>query len=374
MCCAQPASRRIFLLKTYNLDRNGVSDAAKNRTSNPRKIALTNQHFRMYTALKESAIADFVLWRGTNMKIGVVALAAIFAGQAFGSYELLYVVDRDTTGNRIHRFDGDTGAYLGGFGVDLTNTSPNGIAINSKGEVFAVDTNKIFVYDGSTGGLIREFAKPGVSDYSSLSMTSTGDLLVANLGGNGYRVSAVNGAVLSTYTRPGGGLGVAGLFQGPGGQIFGAISGINKVQRYQLNGTADTLSGVTDSLLDCEYGTVSGNIGYLATGTAKKVVRFDMSTSPATILSSFSMLATEFALTGLAAGHGNRMFMSVFKSGGGGYIQRFDKTDGTLRGAFGSTILSRPTNMVCVVAPEPASLLVLGAAIGCLCLRRLRTR
>lgn len=44
------------------------------------------------------------------MRIGVVPLAAIFAGQAFGSYELLYVVDRGTTGNKIHRFDGDTGA------------------------------------------------------------------------------------------------------------------------------------------------------------------------------------------------------------------------------------------------------------------------
>ncbi len=300
------------------------------------------------------------------MKSILVLAAFAVAASSFGSYELLYVVDRATTGTKVHRFDGDTGTYFGSFGADLSSVA-NGIAINSADEVFVSDSQKIFVYQGSTGSLIREFSLTSVIGLMNLSLTSTGDLLVADFNGKGFRVNATTGAILATYTPPAGTSGVSALFQGPTGHIFAAIRNLNKIQRYQLNGTLDSLSGVTDSLGDASYGTKSGSIGYCATGAGKKIVSFDMSGNPATILPSVDVSGfTAFGITGLAVGHGNRMYASVWSSSSTGFIQRFEKGTGFTRGSFGSSILKNPVNMASVVAPEPTSFAIFGMAVAAL--------
>lgn len=304
------------------------------------------------------------------MKPIVFVALALSTCHALASYELLYVVDRATTGTKVHRFDGDTGAYLGGFGVDLTGNA-NGIAVNSKGEVFVSDYKKVFVYNGSTGGLLRELTTT-FTDLTNLSLASNGDLLVCGFQSGAFRLNSNTGAILAAYVQPSGGAGMSGIYQGPSGHIYAGIRGINKVQRYFWTGGADTLSSTTDTLSDCLYGGQSGDVVYQPNGTGSKVVRYDISTSPAAVMTSlnFSGLGA-FAVTGVAAGHGNRMFMSVWGSSNS-YIQRFDKNDGSLRGSFGSSVLKNPVNMVAVVAPEPSSLIVLGAAFGLTAISRRR--
>lgn len=300
----------------------------------------------------------------------LLLLASLSISQA--SFELLLVADG--TSQCVRRFDGDTGIALGTFGAtDLI--SPRAITVNqSLGHAYVSDLsqNKIFTYDFHTGEYIREFS--GLGAVYSLSMTSTGDLLMASDSGVAQRLNATTGAVLTTYALPSLATGSASIVQSSSGNIHIAHQGNDRVTTYSLTGTILGSSAIAPvTLSSVGSGALRNNIG-MAVDWNGRIIRYNATTNP-TFLTSFELASAFNVPRGMAFGHGSRMYVVGSEvTTGNAIIRAMDADTGTIRGRIGSMPASSSAyySIATVVAPEPGSLCALAGFVGVMLSRRKR--
>jgi hypothetical protein len=158
----------------------------------------------------------------------------------FGPDGNLYVADffGPTYGSAtVKRFNGTTGAPLGGFtsGETLTYVgNPQGIAFGPDGNLYVSDEVSVLKYNGATGAFIGIFvaAGPGIEPVG-LSFGPDGNLYVASPdGGSVNRYNGVTGAFMNVAAG-------GGVLQQPHHAIFGpdaklyvSDSGASQVLRY----------------------------------------------------------------------------------------------------------------------------------------------
>lgn len=294
----------------------------------------------------------------------LVACGAV--GGAHASFEMLLVLDAGT--KSIHRFDPQSGAYLGQFGAGWLNNPQSIVIDQSTGTAYVRDTlagagiGAIVAFDYNTGERKAGFIGGLPFQSSAVQMArnpNTGEFLcIGGTGANGLLRISSTGVVtpIQVNTDPSG---VA--FNPANNEIYFAFAGFNTVERY-TNGLGLVGSKVVGVAFGDGQLTLGGTTkkGYFATGFGR-VMGFDLGLTTITQINMTDFSATK----GVAFGHGDVLFTCGLNAAGtDGLVGRFDVGLGVAGGTFGSGQLSNPVSLACVVAPEPATWLALAGGLA----------
>ncbi len=300
--------------------------------------------------------------------ISLLAVVAV-AHPVHASFELVMVADY--ANKVIHRIDGTTGQYFGSFGGGIL-TSPIGMDIN-------VATNTCYVVDRNTGKVLKFNYNTGVyigsfnatfGSSPGLRVTSAGNILIDNYFGSATMYPA-SGALTTSFVPQGGAGGIFGLDEGPDGAIYAVMQGTGRIQRYQNNGTPSTFAtGATANSIGQTVAIFNGVGYYSATASYNSIGRFKTGATP-TVLSPWNLSGVYSNVRGVAAGHGDLLYVAGANTSGGFTLARLDADSGVVRSTVNFAQISADCpSITSVVAPEPASLLALG--LGALVLARRR--
>lgn len=311
----------------------------------------------------------------------VLALSLLAtAGLAHASFELVMVADRGT--QSVHRFDGNTGLYLGSFGGGYVQ-NPIGMCIDqATGRAFVVDavsgdgsTNalaRVWTFNYNTGEYLSSFSAPYSYVYPQIAFRN--NVLYLGISGSIVDAYSTSGSILNSYQFTGSSA-PRGTAVDDNGKIW-TVEG-NKVYTYLPGGgtTAFTMaSSVAASTSNGQRQIAISGSRMLAAG-AISISRINLSglvaANPANPIST-STYATYTAINGVGFGHGDIGYYTGTVSAGQGRISRILYSEGLTLQTFGTGILNDPRSVAVVVAPEPSSFVALG--IGALALLRRRKR
>jgi sugar lactone lactonase YvrE len=189
------------------------------------------------------------------------------AGLAFGPDEHLYVVD--SGGNRVVRYDGQTGACMNTFASGSTLNQPHGLAFGNDGRLYVANLS----------GTVARFTSGGIADGSIALGTAPAGLAIGPLDGQLYvsdrvaegRILKVSTTDFTTATptvfvtpAAGGLVNPDGLAFGFDNHLYAANSGTSQIRKFD---------GITGALLET-----------LTTGLSSGFVpRFLAFSAPATV-------------------------------------------------------------------------------------------
>ena len=293
---------------------------------------------------------------------------------ANASFEMLLVLDAGT--KSVHRFDPQSGAYLGAFGAGWLNNPQSIVIDQSKGLAYVRDTvggageGAIIAFDYNTGeragGLISGLPfQPGPVQMAR--NPNTGEFIT--IGGpniNGFQRISATGVFTSISVNTDS----AGVAINPANNdVYMAFPGAGTIERYN-----SSITFLGSKVVGVAFGdgqmTLGGSAkkGYIATGFGR-VMGFDLGLTTITQINMTDFSATK----GVAFGHDDVLFTCGLNAAGtDGQIGRFDVKLGVSGGSFGSAQLTNPVSLACVVAPEPSTWLVSAAGLALLIRRRRR--
>jgi len=307
------------------------------------------------------------------------------AASSHASFELLMVLDYGT--KSVHRFDSNSGAYLGSFGGGYFN--------NPQGLIMDRALNRAYVYD-STYGLYRAFdynTGEHVSDFAGYGNgfqcfggLPGGNILAGYLGGAAYELSNSGVGLGYRYTLPvSGSSGVAlGSTVHSSGRILTWTGALDNSAHMSIQVLGTTLSSTAtyQSSVITNMGTyftqaqiaVGGNNGAVV-NTVGNIQYFTTPSdgSSVTLGSNISLTSYLTGPRGVAYGHGSTLYVSGINASNAAQGRILRTTHGFGFGTtFGEGILVNPGQMAIVVAPEPGTWAALG--LGALTLMRRRNR
>ena len=295
---------------------------------------------------------------------------------ASASYELMFATDNN--GDKINRYDAITGASLGSFGQGFSFSYSRMSLDPSTSTIFVGDINeqRILKFNYSTGEFMGHIPTPGRTTYQCLRLAD-GSFVVGGESPTFSRYSAqgvkLNDLIFSDS--------VYGVTQAANGQIYGC-SGSGKILRISPTGGASSL---VTTLPNYQSGFL---IGIKAQGNTLAVTNYadDVRTTVFDVLGNgnFGSILGSIAMgTGdannlrareVAFGHNGLTYTLVEDATAGkNYVYSYHyATDKVIRkldlgingGGFGCFGLST------VVAPEPGTMLALGAGLITLARKR----
>lgn len=284
------------------------------------------------------------------------------------SFELILAMDRGTGSNgKIHRYDGDSGTYLGSFAsgwvgansVMAMNQSANELAIGSGGflRIFDYNTGEL-KRTLFTSGTMTTLAYAGGSNFSYTLASSSGIFTINSVTGGASTIStAIAGALVKHLVVN-------------GSDIRYTDSSTNKIFRSTNGGTSFSSYNIPAPALTggLAQGISSGNNfnDNYYTSTSFGGFYYDYGSGTGSLsLSGFS------GTTGVGRAHGGSNFILGTAAAGGA---RFIKTDSYLGAGFqfDAPQIATPGHIAVVVAPEPRSWVALGIGAAALLSRRRR--
>lgn len=287
------------------------------------------------------------------------------SGFAAASFDLLLAVD--TANRRVHRYDGTTGTYLGFFAQGWVGPNTS-LALNQPANEVAVTTDRnIRVFDYNTGELKRMYQTTHA--WSTISAEEPGVFY----GSNSLAISRfdfVNGTSSTVFTP----ISTSGMRHIVGNAgIFEFTDGPNqRLYKSNNNGATWTFSTIPGSVATpllatagqaIESNNAFSDTYYVTPGS--NTLFFEFGTGFGTI-----PIPGYTSLTGLGRGHaGSTFFMG--QSGTSTFFSQMDRFQ-TLGPTFSMPQVGTPGRLAVVVAPEPGTLLALGAGVALLGRRRLR--
>jgi len=285
----------------------------------------------------------------------------LLSASAFSTFDLVFVADAGT--NSIHRFDGDTGVYLGQFGTGILN-APRSISIDkANGRLYVADNSGLFQFDLWSGTLISGVQVPS---FDHIATAPSGNMI----GSLNYVT-----AVLGLYAPSG----------------TGWYTGANVVSSLNYGGLDFTSSQM---LLADKTNRVVRSYNYAGGfgGTYSPVTTWNM-TAPGT-LGQLSINGTDFGIadgTNAIVHYGSTTFGSTlnrkivtelsslygfdFGHGTVGYYagRNAANTSGLLVrgllgvsgnvGTYGNGILQQPRDIAVIAAPEPGQWAAMGLGV-----------
>ncbi len=302
-----------------------------------------------------------------------VALVLGCTGFSFASFELLCVLD--ATDKVVHRYDSETGVYLGNFGGGYIQNPISMVLDQASNSVYVLQ-NKVtgdnFDYvtrlDYNTGAFLGvvSFQQPNAL---AIGLTNDGRFITSVFGADVDRMTAA-GAYNGWVGNGSAGVtaGYSGMDMDDNGRLWalntnGVIYGWNNPFSVFNASPIYSLGGPGPQAVRGQL-TTRGDLLLAANQT---------SFSYATLAPGGGFFATSGVInglnnTGVAIGHNRIMYVSG-TSGGLGFVQRWDQF-GNFNGSFGDGQLNNPIAMGVVIAPEPGTMLALGAGIAALLRRR----
>lgn len=308
-----------------------------------------------------------------NRLIALVCLGVI-AASANASYELALVLDRTT--KKVHRFDAESGAYLGAFGS--FSASVTSIKVNpAKGECLVFDSGygAVFTYDYSSGEL-KSVSSGWISSLPCVSVNTTNQHWYFPVNTTIYEYTALGTSSIGGHPVSGAAsLGDMEWIDSTKAFLGQTGSGTCYVYDFNSNSIVGTTThsvamlGVT--VLPYTYPDGgSALVGISANGT----VYLDKYSGALFQIGSFaSGIAAAKDVAALHAG-----IIAVGKSSGGAaVIQTFGIATTPYQGMFPLITMSGggitdPVSVATVIAPEPQEWMVLGLGLGALVIRRRR--
>lgn len=310
-----------------------------------------------------------------RFKLLVVALGPLLFGISHASYDLLLVADQGGIGQsaRIHRYDATSGRFMGSFAERIAGITALA-AIRDTGRAYAINAQGLLLsYDYSTG-ISHGVLRTSMEDHQ---LFTVGNRLYAYSATRLIEISTTTGATLGVANPPSG---ESYVFITRSSQFFhaGTRSGTNTriFQTSLFGGTWTQTHGFTDPNrfgTNVVQGAFLPNLDFSFFVGPTQVAGADLS-----YYSTSSLSGT----TGIANLNGNRRGFSV----GHDYLYvtgslASDATQGRIgyidfrlnpnsSGVFGGTELRNPIALASVVAPEPGTLLALGAGLALLARRR----
>ncbi len=301
-----------------------------------------------------------------------VGLVLGFTGSAFASFELLTVLD--ATDKVIHRYDSETGVYLGNFGGGYIQNPISMVLDQASNSVFVLQDRPgggfdyVTRLDYNTGAFLGvvNFQQPNAR---AIGLTNDGRFIASVLGSDIDRFTSAgvfNGWI--SNLSPGVTSGYWGMDTDDNGRLWalnsnGVIYGWDNP--FAANGALPSYSlGAPGTFAVRGQLTTRGDLLLAANTTA-----FSYATlAPSGGFFSTSGVINGLNNTGVAIGHNQMMYVSG-TSGALGLVQRWDRF-GNFNGSFGDGQLNNPIAMGVVIAPEPGTMLALGAGIAVLLRRR----
>ncbi|MCE9558600.1 MAG: PEP-CTERM sorting domain-containing protein [Armatimonadetes bacterium] len=316
-----------------------------------------------------------------RQKVGTVILAGL-CGVAHASFDLMLLASKTAESGtgfyKVHRIDPANGYYFGSFSV---GPEVVGMAANAaKGELYTIDPNGfVRVFNYSTGERKSIFAT-GLTLGSDLSMSLDGTKMYAVNGTNSiYSISLTTpGAATIVATKAG--RVYSKLTTTQSGNMFVADDSALFVDRFSSSGSNfiySTSSSINPSMGPVGQMTINNSgIGIPPTllYSAGINVGYHQLTAPDTFSGAGTILAvngfTEFRAT--ARSHDGTYIIGNDNGSAGTRVTALDAT-GFISSTFTYSGINGNVGRVAIVlAPEPASLAVLGLALGALAMRRRR--
>lgn len=300
-----------------------------------------------------------------SVSVGLLSTSAVFA-----SFEMALLIENGSS--EIRRVDPENRVVLGSFGASRL-LNPRAIAVDQANNhayvlnEYGTGVGRITVLNYNTGEYVREWnlGVSGLSGVNSMTFRPGGGLYVPLKTRVGYytsfgsEIASYNGGSLTDIRSVSYSIGFLEVYaHNFGGQnlvfnasSFGSVSGI-------LTG-----SGVVS-----QTGLTAVNPGQSFGGSGQFLVGFNHSALGGGIVgpayTSFS------SIQAVRAAHGDSMYVAGFTSTGGSGIMTFNQfgvqTSGMWTVPGGNGILSMAT----VVAPEPGTMIALGAGLATIARRR----
>ncbi|MBN8689529.1 MAG: PEP-CTERM sorting domain-containing protein [Armatimonadetes bacterium] len=308
------------------------------------------------------------------MRFFALACAAcVLPSAALASFDLVFVADVGT--DSIHRFDADSGVYLGSMGAGAL-TDPNTLVVDQTNNRLIVGAvNGIFTYDLWTGTMMG-YSTITVSNH--MTQYSAGKYLTSWNG---------NYSWLGSLTEPVNGYGSSTTV--PSSSQWGAITMRSSTNLLALNST----TGVVYSLLANTFNNPTATLGtynataagmtgqiaagfggfVLASGLGNQINYATFSTSYGSTLISQSL--GEFSTVyGVGFGH-NSVYYAAGRNAANtsGLLTRRALGGSSVIGTFGNGILQNPRDIAVIAAPEPGAYVAFGLGLAGLALRRRRS-
>lgn len=313
--------------------------------------------------------------RGRSIALFVVFGFGLATAQA--SFEMCLVTDSGT--DSVHRIDPISNAYLGSFGGGFLN-DPRGVAVDQTlGRAYILDSSsRVSVWNYSTGQFVSSF-NATVSGATFLNANSDGTINVA--GSTFVRRFSKSGSLLATYNRAGSSAIQQGILLNDGAFYMSTrvVGGSGTLERfnYATGALLGTSVWISERMLPLPYASpvspIATALNAYVFGSASVNIELNLisgGTNVATAVANSTLVDT---VVGMTHGHGGLTYIlgrdRVTPTRGG--ILRFDR-DTLIAGTSlaGTTAIVTPTGMATVVAPEPGTMIVIGAGIATLIRRR----
>ncbi len=305
------------------------------------------------------------------MKYLLLSALGLSVSSAFASFELAILTDASTG---FHRFDAETGIYLGAFGAGRSGGVLSTWANQSTSRFYAMDAAGIQSFDYSTGAYLGYVNYGAVTGYAT--NDTNGDFVNVNGTATINRYSLSGGD--STFALP---VGTAARWislqtdgkwyvgdSGNGGRILRSGTGsLSSGWTVVATGLSATIAAnQQNAVASPTPGNPSlANMIITHDGTSSKYFGFN----PAyafTISSNFNLSTT--TRNGIARGHFGQYHLGLISTGVS-QVKNFDDA------GFGATtwttsIVSSPRAMTVVLAPEPGTIAALAAGLAFLARKR----
>lgn len=306
----------------------------------------------------------------------VVLVGLAVAPAAHASFELMMALDR--TDKVVHRYDSETGTYLGSFGAGFIQ-NPIGMVINQA-------TNTAFVLQDRIGGSSIDYvtrldyntgAFLGTIQINSFNAASIGILndgrLMSSMIGSDISLLSSTGTEAAWVSSPS--TVTSGSYSGMAQDAFGTLYGIHA--NGVIYGWANPFTGANGAQPPISLGAPGALVtrgqlaargDWMAAGNLSTL--FFARTAPGGGFFLTSSVGTIYSnIRGVAIGHENLMYAAGQTGASSGSISRYDQF-GNFAGSFGAGQLKDPIALSVVVAPEPGTMAALGLGLAALLRRR----
>ena len=285
---------------------------------------------------------------------------------AHASFELLLVGDNGVNTfetRRIHRFEARTGVYLGSFG-GFDSAIVSSWLRQSTNSLFVHEQNGISEWDYNTGALKSATFFPLGNDR----ITARPDGTRAAWFNGGADLFVTNYPVPGSSTTTGffaGATWRAGIWHSPN-RILAYSSATEQFFNIDMDasGTFGTVTINSTAIFSPGFGQIARNAGtndyIMAAGSTLKLVNGN-TLSAGAFLSPFG--------TSKAAASAHNGFFIGGTNGTTGLITYYDNQINR-RAQFGGAVLRDPVTMEAVLAPEPGTMIALGAGLAAILRRR----
>lgn len=301
------------------------------------------------------------------MRVIVLLSFVSAAGFASASFDLILV--SDSTKKVIHRYDGDSGTYLGSFGAGFIGTT-GGLALDQANNLVMIQSFfGVSAFDYNTGAHLWTNSNFGVVHPD---MAYSGNTLFR--AGMGTSTSAVvfmanpqTAISQATYSGPYGSYTGVGIDSS--NQILAYNSTSGRVCRWTSGSTGSPTA--TSAVLNLEGGLDVRGSTCLGLGIGGKVISIDTGTMAATIGYTPSQGAFTSSAD-VAFGH-NNLAWGLGLYAGGTVLQSYNRNADNIYvpgGRYSLSQVTTPVSMVVVLAPEPGSLAALGLGLVVLLRRK----